>query len=115
MKTQCDIYQTSHSKLEIQAAYDDNGSFDILKYISKKNKKLLPAVIAVARAELCALATSCSSERTFSDAGKTLAPWRSTMGTEKFRRCVFLKGNRHLMVSAKHLKSKYQAKYHSKK
>ena len=114
-KSQLDIYDASHNSIEIKNATDSDGNFDILKYLSnKKGFKQYPAVIAAARAELSALATSCSSERTFSDAGKTLTPWRSTMGTEKFRRTIFLKGNRHLMVSAKQLKVKYLAKHHPK-
>ena len=116
-KSQLELYYASHNKADIDKAKDASGNFDILKYLSNKSEyKQFPAVIAAARAELSALATSCSSERTFSDAGKTLTPWRSTMmGIEKFRRTVFLKGNRQLMVSAKHLKSKYLAKYHKMK
>ena len=101
----------SHNSIEIREATNDKGEFCILRCTSKKNKRVMPAAIAAARAHLSALASSCSSERTFSDAGKTLVPWRSTMGVQKFRRTVFLKGNRHVMKPVKELKAKYMAKH----
>ena len=117
-KTQTQLYEESHTTVAIKDAHVEikgNFTFDILRYISKKSKRTMPAVICAARAHLSALASSCSSERTFSDAGKTLSPWRSTMGVKKFRRTVFLKGNRHMMKSVKDLKAKYMAKHHAKK
>ena len=60
-KTEFEVHQETHTKHEIDAATNSKGNFNILKCIGKKNKKLCPAVIAVARAELSALATSCST------------------------------------------------------
>ena len=61
--------------------------------------------------KLGALATSCSSERTFSDAGKAYSNLRTSMKPQKLSRAVYLKGNRHCMVPVKELIVEYERKH----
>jgi len=69
---------------------DEKG--DILAYW-KDNKDKLPLLSGLARSVLCIPATSASSERLFSTAGRIINPQRTLLNSEKAEDLIFMNAN----------------------